>query len=227
MNSKYIKYALGEIALVVIGILIALSINNWNEERKMKMVSNQTMINLQKEIETSLVNLNRALEFNTTNSRNVSEYLYGELENDITDSLKTQIVYNSLTFAPLSISLPILENELSSDHKIIQSEELLIQLRAINETKKTLYQINDLMEDGWRTYGLSYLYKTESVIKFYGITKGIDQFKNSLSSLYDDQYFKNIVSSQQIGKDSHNQFMSRLKKQLNDLDFWLKENIEK
>ena len=30
-TSKYFKYAIGEILLVVIGILIALSINNWNE----------------------------------------------------------------------------------------------------------------------------------------------------------------------------------------------------
>ena len=33
---KYARYAIGEIVLVVIGILIALSINNWNEERKDK-----------------------------------------------------------------------------------------------------------------------------------------------------------------------------------------------
>ena len=33
-TGKYFKYAIGEIALVVIGILIALSINNWNEKRK-------------------------------------------------------------------------------------------------------------------------------------------------------------------------------------------------
>jgi len=33
-TSKYFKYAVGEIILVVIGILIALSINNWNEIRK-------------------------------------------------------------------------------------------------------------------------------------------------------------------------------------------------
>ena len=32
--TSYIFYALGEIVLVVIGILIALSVNNWNEERK-------------------------------------------------------------------------------------------------------------------------------------------------------------------------------------------------
>ena len=33
-TGKYFKYAIGEIILVVIGILIALSINNWNENRK-------------------------------------------------------------------------------------------------------------------------------------------------------------------------------------------------
>ena len=36
-TGKYFKYAIGEIILVVIGILIALSINNWNEDRKAKI----------------------------------------------------------------------------------------------------------------------------------------------------------------------------------------------
>ena len=35
-TGKYLKYAIGEIVLVVIGILIALQINNWNENRKEK-----------------------------------------------------------------------------------------------------------------------------------------------------------------------------------------------
>lgn len=39
-TGKYLKYAIGEIILVVIGILIALQINNWNEKRKnQKLVS--------------------------------------------------------------------------------------------------------------------------------------------------------------------------------------------
>ena len=33
-TSRYFKYALGEIILVVFGILIALQINTWNENRK-------------------------------------------------------------------------------------------------------------------------------------------------------------------------------------------------
>ncbi|WP_242158769.1 DUF6090 family protein [Aestuariivivens sediminis] len=33
-TGKYLKYAIGEIVLVVLGILIALSIKNWNEKEK-------------------------------------------------------------------------------------------------------------------------------------------------------------------------------------------------
>ena len=36
-TTQYFKYAIGEIVLVVIGILLALQINNWNEERKTKV----------------------------------------------------------------------------------------------------------------------------------------------------------------------------------------------
>ncbi len=50
-TSKYLKYAIGEIVLVVIGILIALSINTWNEERKAKAI----VVNVLKNIRYDLV----------------------------------------------------------------------------------------------------------------------------------------------------------------------------
>jgi hypothetical protein len=45
-TSKYFKYAIGEIILVVIGILIALQINNWNENRKESLEENSIIQNL-------------------------------------------------------------------------------------------------------------------------------------------------------------------------------------
>ena len=42
-TGKYFKYAIGEIVLVVIGILIALSINNWNQER-IQELEEQTIV---------------------------------------------------------------------------------------------------------------------------------------------------------------------------------------
>ena len=51
LAGKYFKYAIGEIILVVIGILIALSINNWNEGRKKR----KEEIEVLKEIKSALI----------------------------------------------------------------------------------------------------------------------------------------------------------------------------
>ena len=48
---KYLKYAVGEIVLVVIGILIALQINNWNEDRQVR----KTEVKILQELYTTLI----------------------------------------------------------------------------------------------------------------------------------------------------------------------------
>lgn len=53
--KKYLLYATGEIFLVVIGILIALQINNWNEERKLDLEKNRIYENLLSEFESCKV----------------------------------------------------------------------------------------------------------------------------------------------------------------------------
>ena len=62
--GKYFKYAIGEIILVVIGILIALQINNWNEHQKL-LAKEQDYL---KEIKSSLIqdtlSINQVIEFN-------------------------------------------------------------------------------------------------------------------------------------------------------------------
>lgn len=52
--SKYLIYAIGEIVLVVIGILIALQINNWNEERKSSIAESQALLALKNEFEQNI-----------------------------------------------------------------------------------------------------------------------------------------------------------------------------
>ena len=47
---KYLRYTIGEILLVVIGILIALQIKNWNELRKEKEKTNLLFGQVQKEL---------------------------------------------------------------------------------------------------------------------------------------------------------------------------------
>ena len=53
-TSRYFKYALGEIILVVIGILIALQINSWNENRINIKQEQQILLQLKREYEENL-----------------------------------------------------------------------------------------------------------------------------------------------------------------------------
>ncbi len=55
--TRYLIYALGEIILVVIGILIALQINNWNENRKLAQQEKETIASLKLEFEKNLNSL--------------------------------------------------------------------------------------------------------------------------------------------------------------------------
>lgn len=54
-TGRYFKYAFGEIILVVIGILIALQINNWNENRKTQTQELELLKSLKTEFEINLV----------------------------------------------------------------------------------------------------------------------------------------------------------------------------
>jgi len=56
-SSKYFKYAIGEIVLVVIGILIALQINNWNQEHNNRDIANNYITNLIEELNIQIETL--------------------------------------------------------------------------------------------------------------------------------------------------------------------------
>ena len=59
---KYLRYAIGEIVLVVVGILIALQVNNWNEERKIKSIEKTILIDLKAEIISNIAALEETIE---------------------------------------------------------------------------------------------------------------------------------------------------------------------
>lgn len=59
--TKYLMYAVGEIILVVIGILLALQVNNWNESRKTKEREIKTLKELQVALQISQNNLQKLI----------------------------------------------------------------------------------------------------------------------------------------------------------------------
>lgn len=64
-TTKYLIYAFGEIVLVVIGILIALQINNWNEAQKNKKIEAQYLRGISNNIGEDLLELKRHLNSDT------------------------------------------------------------------------------------------------------------------------------------------------------------------
>ena len=64
-TGKYFKYAIGEIILVVIGILIALQINNLNEAKKSKKKEKQILTEIISDLEYILLDFDRIINKRT------------------------------------------------------------------------------------------------------------------------------------------------------------------
>ncbi len=79
--SQYILYAIGEITLVVIGILIALQINNWNEERKANRLETELVQEVNAGLKNDLADVE--LNLNTLEQRlHIQTKLIDWLESD-------------------------------------------------------------------------------------------------------------------------------------------------
>jgi len=75
---KYARYAIGEIILVVIGILIALQINTWNEERKTRIIETKTLKEIRSNLMFDLIELDsdiKIMDSITISGKAVIDYL--------------------------------------------------------------------------------------------------------------------------------------------------------
>ena len=60
-TKGYLFYAIGEIILVVLGILIALQINNWNESTKRAYKEQEILLQLKEDFKSNLQQLNQKI----------------------------------------------------------------------------------------------------------------------------------------------------------------------
>lgn len=68
--SAYLVYAIGEIALVMIGILLALQVNNWNEERKVKNELNSILRTVSLDLKRDTLSATAIIKYYTQNEKN-------------------------------------------------------------------------------------------------------------------------------------------------------------
>jgi hypothetical protein len=73
--SKYLLYAIGEIVLVVIGILIALGVNNWNQEKKEHRLGDDLLVRIHRDLVKDTINFNRVIKRNNELRENLKELL--------------------------------------------------------------------------------------------------------------------------------------------------------
>ena len=75
-NVQYLKYAIGEIILVIIGILIALQLNNWDENRKLRKKEVFHIRNVVEEIQSNNKNIRDAIKTDSINLKDLRKMLY-------------------------------------------------------------------------------------------------------------------------------------------------------
>lgn len=99
--GQYLKYAVGEIILVVVGILIALYINNDREE----FLQKQYTINVFEQIRKDLVNDSLQLDIDLKTIESTNRHIIAILENKVPDSFYNKVndqrQYDHISFTPI------------------------------------------------------------------------------------------------------------------------------
>jgi hypothetical protein len=125
---QYLRYAIGEIALVVVGILIALQINNWNEAGKSKIDEISTLHNMKDGLQKDLEGFDISLWY-CERAKNSMDLLLVWLVSgrDYQDSLKYHFGNTNSLITP-TINMGTFESLKSKDLNLIRNEQLRHQL---------------------------------------------------------------------------------------------------
>ena len=201
---KYLKYALGEIILVVIGILIALQFNNWNENRKNDKIEENYLISLKDEFEFNKQNLTTTVNLNDRNANFGLRILKHtgphepEINNKTFDSLLVSTIGYEVEFRPRNEIV----NELISSGKIalIKNSELRTELSSWaealqrirtqeSEVSKYRFQLLDLTMEEINLRDAI----TNATGGIFGMTES--KFEKKNTKLLKSQKFESIMTS--------------------------------
>ncbi|MBK7873489.1 MAG: hypothetical protein IPJ74_23905 [Saprospiraceae bacterium] len=199
---KYFVYAIGEIILVVIGILIALQINNWNENRKDRAKELKILINLQqdfrytqKALETSL----QSYPIEIGRLRSALGYI-GMDASELTSEMKDTIYHTN--YRPTAIVEGTLNSILNTDKlELISNDSLKYLLTAypaeVNKFKSQQDNVKRIVLEIQRPVLESFITLAE-----FRDMEGIPDLKNKVIP----SDFENLLKS----RDYQNALMDRL-----------------
>lgn len=141
---RYSRYAIGEIVLVVIGILIALSINNWNEDRKNYKKEVANLNSLKSEMITSLKELKNDYEellISYESTINIHQYI--QTKPQLVDSMYVDF-HNSVKFNYFFPKVSTYETLKSGNLELIKSDSLRMLITDVYESgyQRILTKVN-------------------------------------------------------------------------------------
>lgn len=135
-SPKYLTYALGEILLVVIGILIALQVNTWNENRKLNFQKSNLLNEFTENLEIDRMVIEKIININAP-AKTSAQFILEYMEKDLPyhDSLKYHFG-NTVRVWPFIIKLGAYQNYRSSNLNMIISKELRQGLNNYYEARR-------------------------------------------------------------------------------------------
>ena len=197
-TGKYLKYAFGEIALVMIGILLALQVNNWNESQKANQKEKFYLIKLEENLKQDTLLLNLQLEHIVIKLKGIKKLSL--LNNISKDSLHLLLVNSLLStngFSPETTTWDNLQNTGKID--IINNQGLVDSLyiyHNFNESKIKVWMESDQSYSRlniapflMRNFNLNYGVPSDSQLHF---KSDYDEI-SSLNNQEDLLYFKNAL----------------------------------
>jgi len=170
--AKYLRYAVGEILLVVIGILVALQVNNWNEQRKQRAEELHYLSSLKNDLSLNIAEIEKYID--TRNSRTASarivlEYFEGKPLTDLDEFNRHTInVYTWQKFFQINNTFQELMN--SGNLAIISSDSIKNGLLNL----ETLYNKLKYEEEHFRYDSEVMLYEPSyGIVDINSIVKNI------------------------------------------------------
>ena len=211
-TGKYLKYAIGEIILVVIGILIALQINNWNEQNRIDKIENTYLTRLSQDLDDNITSWEKLIQNEEKRHEGIKQFIKFGLNKNKDSSLSVlphfniigrwdDLTINQVTFDEMKSSgkLDIISND-SIKISLLQLDQLYKKVFERNNTRKTSHNkyINDPITDVINTLNFIVLdnalselhpkkYTNEELESHYRL------FQSDFFELFNNQRFMNSI----------------------------------
>ncbi len=135
-SSKYLTYAVGEIFLVMIGILLAFQVNNWNAQQKIYKAERVSYANLKRQINDDKNLIIGTIDYN---KRYLKQYEFASEIIEVNDRNQIDtlgyIALNLTKYSDVNRNSNIYQNLVNSGElKLLTNQEIIEKLQRLEET---------------------------------------------------------------------------------------------